>query len=156
MTDINRALRSLVNEVGGLSAFEAEVRAVISNTNWAVLQLRREEAEAALADADGDAQACTDCGGTGITLQTERRCACDPASEMEQVAIPVMAALAAAISLLERTPKAKKASPSDRMFDLMLDDYRKALEYARERVLGSGRNRADATPKSPSPQETGR
>lgn len=41
------------------------------------------------------------------------------------------AALAAAISLLERTPAAKKAAPSNRMFAQMLDDYRRALEAAR-------------------------
>lgn len=41
------------------------------------------------------------------------------------------AALAAAISLLERTPAARKSAPSDTMFRMMLDDYRKALEAAR-------------------------
>lgn len=41
------------------------------------------------------------------------------------------AALAAAISLLERTPAARKAAPSDTMFRMMLDDYRTALETAR-------------------------
>lgn len=45
--------------------------------------------------------------------------------------IDVVASLAAAISLLERTPKAKKAAPSDKMFDQMLADYRKSLEAAR-------------------------
>ncbi|QIG76175.1 hypothetical protein EVC24_154 [Rhizobium phage RHph_I4] len=40
-----------------------------------------------------------------------------------------VASLAAAISLLERSPK--KAAPSDKMFDQMLDDYRKALDAAR-------------------------
>jgi hypothetical protein len=49
----------------------------------------------------------------------------------DEAHLGAMAALAAAISLLERTPKAKKAAPSDRMFDLMLDDYRKALDAAR-------------------------
>lgn len=44
------------------------------------------------------------------------------------------AALAAAISLLERTPKAKKAAPSDTMFDMMLDDYRSALDTARAAI----------------------
>lgn len=43
----------------------------------------------------------------------------------------VMASLAAAISVLERTPRAKKAAASDRMFDQMLDDYRRALDRAR-------------------------
>lgn len=47
------------------------------------------------------------------------------------VIIHAIASLAAAISLLERTPKAKKAAPSDRMFEQMLCDYRKALDEAR-------------------------
>lgn len=42
----HRALRRLANEVGGLKAFEPEVRQAIGNTNWAVLQER-------LAVADG-------------------------------------------------------------------------------------------------------
>jgi len=41
----------------------------------------------------------------------------------------VAASLAAAISLLERSPK--KAAASNKMFDQMLDDYRKALDAAR-------------------------
>jgi hypothetical protein len=45
--------------------------------------------------------------------------------------IGVTASLAAAISLLERTPNAKKAAPSDKMFEIMLSDYRKALEAGR-------------------------
>ncbi len=45
--------------------------------------------------------------------------------------VAAVASLAAAISLLERTPKAKKAAPSDKMFDQMLADYRKSLEAAR-------------------------
>jgi len=40
-----------------------------------------------------------------------------------------MASLAAAISLLERSPKTVAAS--DKMFDMMLDDYRGSLERAR-------------------------
>lgn len=44
----------------------------------------------------------------------------------------VCASLAAAISLLEKGGKAaKKAAPSDTMFDQMLADYRTALERAR-------------------------
>jgi hypothetical protein len=43
--------------------------------------------------------------------------------------IHTAASLAAAISLLERG--SKKAAPSDKMFDMMLDDYRKALASAR-------------------------
>lgn len=39
------------------------------------------------------------------------------------------ASLAAAISLLERG--GKKAAPSNKMFEVMLDDYRKSLERVR-------------------------
>lgn len=47
--------------------------------------------------------------------------------------ISCAASLAAAISLLERGGKAaKKAAPSDKMFDQMLTDYRKSLANARE------------------------
>ena len=44
-----------------------------------------------------------------------------------------LAALAAAISLLEKGNK--KAAPSDRMFDMMLNDYRNALASARSALL---------------------
>jgi hypothetical protein len=54
------------------------------------------------------------------------------------VLLDVTAHLAAAISLLERTPKAKKAAPSDKMFKVMLSDYRKSLERAR-RFLRKGK-----------------
>lgn len=45
--------------------------------------------------------------------------------------VHAVASLAAAISLLERTPKAKKAAASDTMFARMLEDYRTALDNAR-------------------------
>lgn len=45
--------------------------------------------------------------------------------------IGVAASLAAAISLLENTPKANKAAPSNKMFDQMLKDYKKSLRIAR-------------------------
>lgn len=48
---------------------------------------------------------------------------------MREALIRVTASLAAAVSLLERSPKT--AAPSDRMFDLMLDDYRKSVELGR-------------------------
>jgi len=41
----------------------------------------------------------------------------------------VTASLAAAVSLLERSPKV--AAPSNKMFDIMLNDYRGSLERAR-------------------------
>lgn len=59
--------------------------------------------------------------------------------------VHAVASLAAAISLLERTPKAKKAAPSDRMFDQMLDDFRKALDEAR-RELTSASGGVEAAP----------
>jgi len=49
----------------------------------------------------------------------------------DKVLIRALASLAAAISLLERVPKAKKAAPSDKMFEQMLSDYRNALEAGR-------------------------
>jgi hypothetical protein len=52
--------------------------------------------------------------------------------EVQETALDVAASLSAAISLLERGGKAaKKAAPSDRMFDIMLNDYRTSLEKAR-------------------------
>ena len=50
---------------------------------------------------------------------------------LREALVSVTASLAAAISLLERTPKAKKAAPSDKMFEQMLIDYRKSLETGR-------------------------
>jgi hypothetical protein len=51
--------------------------------------------------------------------------------------VGVTAALAAAISLLESSPEAKKAAASDRMFDQMLADYRRALKAARKVLRGA-------------------
>jgi hypothetical protein len=56
-----------------------------------------------------------------------------PVTERDPL-VGLVASLAAAISLLERTPKAKKAAPSDTMFEMMLSDYRKALEAGRQFV----------------------
>ena len=57
---------------------------------------------------------------------------------MREVFVRVLASLAAAISILERTPKAKKAVASDKMFDTMLNDYRKALEIGRAALTAPG------------------
>lgn len=51
--------------------------------------------------------------------------------ELRETLIRTAASLAATISLLERTPQAKKAAPSNTMFAQMLDDYRASLEAAR-------------------------
>ena len=47
--------------------------------------------------------------------------------------IHALASLAAAISLLEKSPKT--AAPSNKMFDQMLADYRKALYAARDYII---------------------
>jgi hypothetical protein len=60
------------------------------------------------------------------------------AAQEREAFIGVTAALAAAISLLERTQSAMKAAPSDKMFTTMLADYRKALEAGRA-ALGQTR-----------------
>lgn len=52
--------------------------------------------------------------------------------ELREVMIDLVSHLAAAVSLLEHTPKAKKAAPSDKMFRIMLDDYRGALARGRQ------------------------
>lgn len=51
-----------------------------------------------------------------------------------EVIIDLAASLAAAISLLEHSPK--KAAASDTMFDMMLNDYRRSLARARSHLRG--------------------
>jgi hypothetical protein len=53
------------------------------------------------------------------------------ATVLEDALRGTAASLIAAISLLERTPAAKKAAPSDTMFAQMLADYNAALNEAR-------------------------
>ncbi len=57
------------------------------------------------------------------------------AAQGERVMIGVMASLNAAISLLERTPSAKMAAPSGKMFKQMIVDYKRSLEEARRFVF---------------------
>ena len=61
---------------------------------------------------------------------------------MREALVRTLASLAAAISLLERTPKAKKAAPSDKMFDQMIVDYKNALEAGRKAALAAA-NQSD-------------
>lgn len=51
--DLLKSESKLAAEVGGLKAFEDEVRAVIGNTNWNVLMQRLDESYAAIAKAEG-------------------------------------------------------------------------------------------------------
>jgi phage shock protein A len=58
-------------------------------------------------------------------------------SDAYSIVIDLAASLAAAISLLEKGGKAaKKAAPSDKMFDQMLRDYKKSLDRARQALAG--------------------
>ena len=56
-------------------------------------------------------------------------------------AIAVVASLAATISIIERTPQARKAAMSGKAFGIMLDDYTKALAKGRAMLSASGGNR---------------
>lgn len=53
LLDLTAALERLANEVFALRAFEDAVRAEIGNTNFVLLMLRADEAEAALAKSRG-------------------------------------------------------------------------------------------------------
>lgn len=53
----------------------------------------------------------------------------DESKTAHETIIDLTASLAAAISLLERSPKT--AAPSNKMFDQMLHDYRASLARAR-------------------------
>ena len=64
---------------------------------------------------------------------------------LREVVIDVAAHLAAAISLLERGGKgAKKAAPSNKMFDQMLVDYRSSLNRARAALAAAPDPQPDA------------
>ena len=58
-------------------------------------------------------------------------------------AITVVASLAATISIIERTPQARKAAMSHKAFGMMLADYTKALAKGRAMLSASGGNRDD-------------
>jgi hypothetical protein len=53
-------------------------------------------------------------------------------TDLREAVMIACAALAASVSLLQRTPSAKRAAPSNKMFAQMLRDYERALEQARE------------------------
>lgn len=63
-----------------------------------------------------------------LSAQKER------AAVLEKALKRVGANLIAAVSLLESSPKTGAAS--DKMFDTMLSDYRKAIEFGREALGG--------------------
>ncbi|MBB5663221.1 hypothetical protein GGE68_001397 [Rhizobium leguminosarum] len=53
--ELHAAARKIAAEVGGLKAFEADIRAVIGNTNWSVLLRRLKDVDDAIAKAEGGA-----------------------------------------------------------------------------------------------------
>ena len=67
--------------------------------------------------------------GTETSERALFAAAADRIEKLETALLPAAASLAAAISLLERS--GKKAAASDKMFDIMLSDYRRALETVR-------------------------
>jgi hypothetical protein len=85
---------------------------------------------------DRSGPACDDCCGSANTVElwnSRPSLAGDARNEaLEEALVSAAASLAAAISLLENTPKAKKSAPSDKMFDIMLNDYHRALEGVRK------------------------
>ena len=52
------------------------------------------------------------------------------ADAMAEAQKGILASLVAAVSLLRRSPK--KAAPSDKMFDIMINDYERAIKAGRE------------------------
>lgn len=63
---------------------------------------------------------------------------CAREARLREALVDVGASLAAAISLLERGGKAaKKAAPSDRMFEQMVRDYAASLDRARVALTAS-------------------
>lgn len=83
----------------------------------------------ALADVNGPNYAHCESNAALIALAPELAAAVRTLTAERPSFIAALAALAAAISLLERSPKT--AAPSDQMFDIMLADYKKALAGGR-------------------------
>ena len=52
-------------------------------------------------------------------------------SNERTIIIKLAAALSASISLLERTPQARKSAASNKMFNIMISDYKLELDAAR-------------------------
>lgn len=73
---------------------------------------------------------------TALIAAAEARIAELVAAPTHQAIMHAVASLAAAISLLERTPETRWAAPSNKMFAQMLDDYRNALANARTALGG--------------------
>jgi hypothetical protein len=72
-----------------------------------------------------------------VAKVAEERDAFNEQMALREALMAVTSSLAAAISLLECGGKAaKKAAPSDRMFDQMMRDYKKSFERARKVLKG--------------------
>ena len=123
-------IAQVIEEIHKTKIAPAEARALAAETERDRLKVelvaevvRREEANA-YGDAEHDR-----------ALAAEAKC-----DALREAAVGAAAALAAAISVLERTPKAAKVAPSDRMFHQMLSDYRAALETARSALTKEPNN----------------
>ena len=113
------------------AAREAELRAEVER----LTEANREAAMKSLADL-GQAQEALD---RAIAADAEAARLRGLLDEAREVTMCAASSLAAAISLLERGGKAaKKAAPSDTMFDVMLNDYRTSLEKARAALAKIG------------------
>ena len=95
------------------------------------MTITAEQAAKLLDECDGDHCLTCDVARAFIASEAARKLAEERLTKAVEASIRTAASLAAAISLLERTPKAKKSAPSDKMFDQMLSDYRATLENAR-------------------------
>jgi hypothetical protein len=73
---------------------------------------------------------CVECGATAPDMETWNRRQSEAGTY--EVLMRVTSSLVAAVSILERTPSAKKSMASDRMFDQCIKDYRDAFESARK------------------------
>jgi hypothetical protein len=76
-------------------------------------------------------------GGFWVKAEARAKAAEAKLAAQEDLLMDLLASLTASISLLERSPKT--AAPSDRMFDMMLGDYRKSADRARAALQETGK-----------------
>jgi hypothetical protein len=74
-------------------------------------------------------------------FETKQRVLADRERDLTEALVTVAASLRAAISLLERTPQAKRGAPSDKMFSQMIRDYKKSLDAGVAALAHDGKER---------------
>lgn len=82
-------------------------------------------------DCSPDREEISDHAAELASLRASLAEAVKRATALEEGQRDLLAHLVAAVSLLKRTPKAKKAAPSNRMFDQMLADYEASIKRGR-------------------------